>query len=135
MRRLWDSLGLGSCIDELITQDEANWIEALMLLDPSISTHITWKQALLFYLWNIWLVRNNNHHHKVKNKINQKDSIIRAIEYMSLTNQRKTTSKSSITYIKWHPPKASFKLSTGGSTKNHKNKGGIGGLIRDKHGN
>ncbi|XP_019241252.1 PREDICTED: uncharacterized protein LOC109221248 [Nicotiana attenuata] len=84
----------------------------------------------------IWINRNNNNHNNTDFPININHIIQKAIEFTFLTEKGPNTCTKIPIQIKWNkPPKGWFKLNIDASFKNHNEKTGIGGIIRDTYGN
>lgn len=132
VHKFWDATWLNNLIRRIITNQETDWLESLFNEKTTINNYPQWNQVLPFYLWNIWLVRNDNYHNKKSVDINSKAPYIQAMEYFSLTNQRTLRPKIVITYVKWKPPNTKFKINTDDSAEGNTGKGGV---IRDKDGN
>ncbi|KAK4707095.1 hypothetical protein R3W88_033344 [Solanum pinnatisectum] len=71
-----------------------------------------WEEAFPFYLWSIWLTRNDNHHNNTKKRINLQSTYFHAIEFLSLTNSKRDRAKPKLSFVKWRPPTIGYKLNT-----------------------
>lgn len=88
-----------------------------------------WENTFPFNLWSIWLTRNENYHEKLHKPIPKDLPRIRAIQFITLTENTKSTTFS---IIQHNPHEASYKLNTDRSLFGNSKCGGIGELIRDQ---
>lgn len=94
---------------------------------------MSWEEAFPFYLWHIWLTRNNNLHNNAHIHVKYSTPNTLTIEYKHLT-KNKIIYKTVSTFTKWKPPSKGYKLNTDGSTKINYNCSSIGGVIRNTKG-
>lgn len=60
-RKFWDALGFNHLICRIITNQKTKWLDSLKNESLIINKYLQWDQVIPFYLWNIWLVRNENY--------------------------------------------------------------------------
>lgn len=130
---LWQELGINSTIDSIASWDNPQWLPQLYIIPFKIKG-LAWEKAFPFYLWHIWLTRNDNTHNSKRAHAKSSTPYVLAMEYKHLTNC-KTIRKTVPTFTKWKPPSKRYKLYIDGSTKIDTNCSGYGGIIRDTNGN
>lgn len=113
-------------------REDACWLRTLFRMSTKIKG-LDWDEALPFYLWNIWLTRNDNLHNNTNSTIKIHIPYALAMEFKHLTTP-KNRAKSKPGFVKWKAPTIGYKLNTDGSTYSTAKTRGLGGVIRDRKG-
>lgn len=111
------------------------WLPTLMNTKHATIPHnIKQKTFLSYTLWGIWILRNHNLFTNTQKWLTLKQITSNTLEFIHFTaryHQPKLTHNA-----KWLPPPQSYyKLNTDGAVRNSNHQAGIGGVIRDCHGN
>ncbi|KAH0699427.1 hypothetical protein KY290_014244 [Solanum tuberosum] len=117
----------------ILDKREPNWLKELKNLGNLFmhSSMISWEFAFPFYIWNIWLTRNHNHHNGKCIDISTKQPLARSLEYYYLGSHKpgdKGITKE--VELKWKPPDIGLKLNIDGSYDYNTKWGGGGGGSR-----
>lgn len=129
----WKTINLDHQIDSLIHHSRTDWMVKCKNLKPNLNISLlSWKELFPFYLWNIWLTRNHNHHTDHKILIPISTPFERAIEYHYLTTGNRPAV--CIPRRTWIPPIKGFKLNIDRAFNHVSKNGGAGGCIRDEWG-
>ncbi|KAL3358784.1 hypothetical protein AABB24_015729 [Solanum stoloniferum] len=135
VRKMWKNLKVLHSINQIENTQGSDWLNIIKTLQVLLNTkYISWKEGFPFFLWNIWLKRNENYHQNTKTNICTKKNLNQAIEFYTLTGNTCLKEKSIKTLIRWIPPIQGYKLNTDGSSIRNPGKSGIGGVIRDTKG-
>lgn len=97
---------------------------------------LRWNILFPFYLWHLWLNRNNNIHNNKQDRLDFKVVCGYSIEYAHIIDHRsnKATTFQHI-QVKWEPPHLNrFKFNIDGATYGFLGPRGIGGVIHDHAG-
>lgn len=121
-------------IDIIRRDGSNNWLEQIAKLHTTFRGKLQWKDAFPFYLWNIWIARNDSLYKDKDRPILTSLPYTRAMEYVALAGRCETKRRKQIEYFKWEPPNHGFKLNTDGAYTNGSHMGGIGGIIRNTEG-
>lgn len=100
VRKLWDQLGIHMNLASLTPQH--HWLRNLSNLKVE-RRNMQWKETFPFYLWNIWLTRNENLCNNKQNLINIQKSLTLAIEFKHRTNSH-AKEKPIVSFVKWRMP-------------------------------
>lgn len=129
---------MGTHINALLHLDTPQkWLLSLINYKGlKLPYNINSKTYLPLSLWNIWITRNRNIHDGIRKSISINFTTQRAIEFSYLAASYHKVPQRIMTPLKWIPPKPDiYKLNTDEAHSSTLNIDGIGGLIRNHHGN